>query len=483
MVFSSLVFCFFFFPLNMLCYQIPRHIKGKNIVMLVFSLVFYAWAGPVYLLLLVGMTLWDYCMALGMVHAGETVKRRKLFLGLGVGGNLLLLCIFKYLTFILTNIQFFFGVPDTVVQIVLPIGISFYTFQLISYLMDVYRQQVPAQTSFPTLLLYVSLFHQCVAGPIVRYETVCHRLTQRHATRTEVFEGLRRFVIGLSKKALLANQCGALADQLLAATGSETGAQQLLQQPALAILLGLICYTMQIYLDFSAYSDMAIGMGRMIGFHYMENFDYPYLSKTVTEFWRRWHMSLSSFFRDYLYIPLGGSRRGTARLVLNLLIVWLCTGFWHGAAWNYVLWGLYYFVFLVIEKLFLGKYLEKLPAVFRHIYLLIIVIFGWMLFRCENLSWVGIELKGLFGRNGNGFTSFETTAVLKSNLFFLIVAVLACTPIVKWLKGKLAKVGETHASAAVIYNCAMIVLPVLLLILSTASLVGDSYNPFLYTQF
>lgn len=482
MVFSSLLFVFAFFPLNMLFYWLMPDIERKNRVMLVFSLIFYAWAGPVYLLLLVGMTLIDWLDAL-WIERCKPVRQRKLALAVGCTANLALLCTFKYLTFLLENVRAVFGVPEQVIQIVLPIGISFYTFQLISYLVDVYRKEVPAQRRFSTLLLYVSLFHQCIAGPIVRYETVQSELTSRSVTYDDLAYGIRRFTIGLAKKALLANYCGSLADTFLVATGEASGAATLATRPALAIFLGTVCYTLQIYLDFSAYSDMAIGMGRMIGFHYLENFLYPYQSTSITEFWRRWHISLSFFFRDYLYIPLGGSHCARWRIVLNLLIVWVCTGFWHGASWNYVLWGLFYFVFLCLEKFVFPNFTEKLPKVIAHLYVLLVVNLSWMLFRCEDLSWLGVELKGLFGLNGTGFTNYETTVSLKANCVFLLVAILACTPLVKRLGERLSEACQKSATLTVAYQFVMMLVPIILALLSTATLVGDSYNPFLYLRF
>jgi alginate O-acetyltransferase complex protein AlgI len=482
MVFSSLLFVFAFLPLNMLFYWLMPDIQRKNRVMLVFSLIFYAWAGPVYLLLLVGMTFADWLVGL-LLERCQGRRARKAALAAGCTVNLGLLCIFKYLTFILENTHALFGVPDQVVQITLPIGISFYTFQLISYMVDVYRGDVPAQRNFGTLLLYVSMFHQCIAGPIVRYETVAQELTDRSVTYDDIAYGLRRFAIGLAKKALLANYCGSLADSFLVATDALNGSATLATRPALSILLGTLCYSLQIYLDFSAYSDMAIGMGRMIGFHYLENFTYPYIADSVTDFWRRWHISLSSFFRDYLYIPLGGSRCETKRIVLNLLAVWACTGLWHGASWNYLLWGLFYFGFQCLEKFIFPNFTERMPKVLRHVYLLLVVNLGWMLFRCEDLSWLGVELLGMFGLNGNGFTNYETTAALRANCVFLILAIVACTPLVKRMGERMVELCRGREILTVVYQVFLMVVPIVLVFLSTATLVGDSYNPFLYFRF
>ena len=376
MVFSSLLFLYAFLPLNLLFYVLARGIRMKNAVMLLFSLVFYAWGEPKYVLLLIGMTLADWVFALIMDKARSSAGRRAALIGACVV-NLGLLGVFKYGTFAMENLHSLTGFPSVIPEIALPIGISFYTFQLLSYVVDVYRREVPAQRDFAKLLTYVSLFHQCIAGPIVRYQDVAEEILYRKVSLTEISRGIGRFTTGLGKKALLANTCGSLADSLLLTDAVASNAALLTDnvatlaaRPALGLWIGVLCYMLQIYLDFSAYSDMAIGMGLMIGFHYKENFDYPYVSRSVTEFWRRWHISLSSFFRDYVYIPLGGNRKGTARTIFNLLVVWFLTGLWHGASWNFVLWGLYFFVFLVVEKLFLRRVLEKLPSFFTHLYLL-----------------------------------------------------------------------------------------------------------------
>lgn len=482
MVFSSLLFVYAFFPLNILFYHLMPNLKWKNRIMLVFSLIFYAWAGPAYLLLLVGMTFADWVVAKEMAKCWDQKLRRR-WLIVGCVINLGLLCFFKYLTFFLQNFHNLFGVPETVLAITLPIGISFYTFQLLSYMVDVYRQDVEPQQNFFTLLLYVSMFHQCIAGPIVRYEHVEQELTHRKILRADVAYGIRRFTVGLAKKALLANTCGSFADTFLAPTSSETIYNTLVGQPALSVWLGMLAYTMQIYLDFSAYSDMAIGMGRMIGFHYRENFNYPYISKSITEFWRRWHISLSSFFRDYVYIPLGGNRCSKRRHILNLLIVWALTGFWHGASWNFLFWGLYYFLFLVAEKYLFPRWSRSGPTVLTRLYTILVFSFGWMIFRFEAPSQIWAVFKGLFGLNGNGFTNYETNVALKSSFLFLIVAILACTPLVKWLGEQLRDRAVTSYGAQVALQVVEIAAPILLLLLSTAALVGDSYNPFLYFRF
>ncbi len=478
MVFSSLFFLYLFLPLNLIIYKFSKGIKARNIVMLIFSLVFYAWGEPIYVLLLLFMTAADWLISLYIECQPQHSIRAKLGLVLMCLVNLGLLGVFKYGGFILTNIKLFTGFPESIPEIMLPIGISFYTFQLMSYVVDVYRGDVGAQKKFWMLLLYVSLFHQCIAGPIVRYKDVCEELQERRATTQDVADGIWRFSFGLAKKAILANATGNVADTLLAFGGNTT----LQDTSVLALWVGMLAYSLQIYLDFSAYSDMAIGMGRMIGIHYRENFDYPYASRSVTEFWRRWHISLGSFFRDYVYIPLGGNRKGKVRTYLNLFAVWFLTGLWHGASWNFVLWGIYFFVFICIEKLFLSRALAK-DRVVSHIYLTLVVFFGWILFRFDNLDAIITVLKGMFGMNGNALTSFEATTVVSSNALVLLFCAVVSTPVVKRVGSLLRYTFMDKKVINVIYAVGRIAIPIILLLLSTAALVGDSYNPFLYFQF
>lgn len=488
MVFSSLLFLYVFLPLNLAFYALAKDIRTKNTVMLIFSLVFYAWGEPVYVLLLVGMALADWLLS-HFIGKNRGTGKAKLGLVLACVIDLGLLAVFKYAGFLLGNAQALFGVPSFIPEIALPIGISFYTFQLLSYVVDVYRGEVEPQKKFRTLLLYVSLFHQCIAGPIVRYSDVERELTCRHASWRDMSDGLTRFTVGLAKKALLANTCGVLADSFLVKDSAGLTGEALEQanmllssRPALALWLGMFAYMLQIYLDFSAYSDMAIGMGRMIGFHYKENFDYPYCSKSVGEFWRRWHISLGSFFRDYVYIPLGGNRRGRGRMFFNMFIVWALTGLWHGASWNFVLWGLYFFVFLVFERTVLQKLLARAPAFLSRFYLLAVVYFGWILFRFRDIGQVGTVLSGMFtGRSG--FTSFETNVLLGGYAVFFVIAVIAVTPVAKLVRRAVARLEEGGAAAAAAGTGLRLLFPVALLLLSTAALVGDSYNPFLYFQF
>lgn len=480
MVFSNLLFVFAFLPLNLICYFLARDIKTKNTVMLVFSLVFYAWGEPIYILLMLFMAFTDWFLCLQIEKSEGIYKRKRLFIFLIVFVNLLLLGIFKYGSFILTNLNLLTGFPKVIPTISLPIGISFYTFQLLTYCIDVYKGKVPAQKNFATLLLYVSMFHQCIAGPIVRYSDVCAELEERRASYSDIFEGINRFAVGLFKKALLANTCALIVSKLLVEDGGDT--LVLAERSSLALWVGVLAFSLQIYLDFSAYSDMAIGMGRMIGIHYIENFNFPYISASVSEFWRRWHISLGSFFRDYVYIPLGGSRKGALRTVFNLLVVWALTGLWHGASWNFVLWGLYFFIFIALEKLFLGRVLKKIPII-AHIYLLAVVFFGWILFKFESLSDIWVVLKGMFCQNGNPFSDFESFAVVKNYIIFLIFAILCSTPVFKSIYKGFETAAIRSTFVFVIYTVVSVLIPVALMFISVTALIGNSYNPFLYFRF
>ncbi len=476
MVFSSMVFVFAFFAINILVHSLCKSMKAKNICLLISSLIFYSWAG----LSFVAIMLFDVavCWFFGVLLELYDGKARRRLLILCLTIVLLVLGVFKYAGFVFENLQHLTGFPKVVPNIVLPLGISFYTFQLISYVVDVYRKKVPAQRSFWMLLLYASLFHQCVAGPIVRYGDVMDELRERHTTPAMISRGVSRFTVGLAKKAILANSCAVVADAFF-----KTDAAALALQPAAGLWLSGLAYMLQIYLDFSAYSDMALGMGLMCGLHYRENFDYPYTSTSVTEFWRRWHITLSSFFRDYVYIPLGGNRCGTGRQIFNLFVVWSLTGLWHGASWNYVLWGMYFFVFLVVEKFVLGDGLKKIPGVIRYLGVLLIVFFCWVIFRFEDLTALWTVVKGLFGGNGNPMTNAVAAMTFKSNWALLLVSVVACTPVCAnlklWLKDASAKSG----AALGLYSVIEIVHPVLLLVLSAVCLTGDVYNPFIYWIF
>ena len=482
MVFSSLLFVFVFLVICYLIYAMMPGIRPKNAVLLVSSLIFYAWGGPRLVLLLMGMTLVCY---IGARMMERTERHRRLWLVLTLVISLGLLAVFKYTGFLLENIQSLVGFPEVIPQITLPIGISFYTFQLISYVVDVYRKEVPAQKNYALLLLYAALFHQCIAGPIIRYSDVHEEILNRRCTLADVSRGVTRFSVGLAKKALLANGCAAMVADLI-----PTESTALAGTSGAAILLAAVCYMLEIYLDFSAYSDMAIGMGLMVGFHYRENFNYPYVADSVTDFWRRWHISLSSFFRDYVYIPLGGNRVRPLRHIFNMLVVWFLTGLWHGASWNFVLWGLYYFVLLVFEKYVLR--LKKQPhgvlRALRTVCTLVAVCFGWMIFYYTDLSMLFTACRGIFTLNGNAFLDMTARTVFLNNIFLLAISILACTPLCPAIGKFFARRREENsgtASRAVVgvYDALTAIVPVGLVGLSLLALVGNSYNPFLYFRF
>lgn len=491
LVFSSLLFLCIFLPLNLTAYYMAPKNTVRNAVMLGFSIIFYAWGEPVYVSLLLFMTLVCWIAALNIEkQKTASPEKAKAHLICATVISLLLIGIFKYSSFVLNNFSLITGIETPQLNIALPIGISFYTFQLLTYVVDVYRGDACAQKNYANLLLYASLFHQCVAGPIVRYSDIEKEILHRRHTMADFNKGVMRFSSGLAKKVLLSNRCGAFTDTLVLSDRALSDASLLAENitalssaSALTLWAGMLFYMLQIYLDFSAYSDMAIGMGLMTGFHYKENFDYPYISASVTEFWRRWHISLGTFFRDYVYIPLGGNRKGTVRTIFNLFVVWGLTGLWHGASWNFVLWGLYFFVFLVAEKLFLGKLLKKLPSFTGHIYLIVIVYFGWVLFRFENTEIMFTVLRGMFCANGNSVLTQEILMYLKDNFFFIVIAAFACTPIVKTTRKYIDIKSKQNQKINVVYSVFRAVIPAVLVLTSALCLVGDSYNPFLYFRF
>lgn len=466
MVFSSTIFLCVYLPLVLLGYYIcPK--KGRNLFLLIASLVFYAWGEPKYVFLMIFSILVNYIFGRLMDKHRENKKRLKLMLVLSVVIDLGLLSVFKYTDFVITNINAIFGSSFDLLNIALPIGISFYTFQAMSYTIDVYRNDVRVQKNLIDFGMYITMFPQLIAGPIVRYADVQDQLAERSVTTADFSEGVMRFVVGLGKKVLLANQMGAVWSDIYALGGDVS---------ALMAWTGAIAYTFQIYFDFSGYSDMAIGLGRMFGFKFPENFRYPYQSVSITDFWRRWHITLSTWFKEYLYIPLGGNRRGLARQALNLLIVWSLTGFWHGAGWNFVMWGLYYFVILFIEKLFLLKALDKLPKFFRHVYALLLIIIGWVIFASDDVSVLLPYLGSMFGANGAIGGMDVYTLLTKAVL--LIICCIASTELPKKLF--LSAAGAMNEKAAFTLKS---VLMIALLALSMILLIGDSYNPFLYFRF
>ena len=457
-------------------------------VLLVASLIFYAWGEPVYVLIMLFSTVFDYTNGILIEHFQKKncPGKAKVVLIIDLCGNLGILGFFKYADFFIGSPNTITGAGLSLLHIALPIGISFYTFQTMSYTIDVYRKVVPAQHNILNFATYVTLFPQLIAGPIVQYKTVAKELAHRKVSLEDFSEGAFRFSIGLAKKVLLANQIGSLWDTI----------SQLHQMSAATAWLGAIAYSFQIYFDFSGYSDMAIGLGRMFGFHFLENFNFPYMSKTITEFWRRWHISLSSWFREYVYIPLGGNRKGMARQLFNIMVVWMLTGLWHGANWNFVMWGVYYGILLMIEKLFLLKWLNKAPAWIGHIYSMFLVVIGWTIFAQTDMSQLTTYLKAMFGIGVRGVDS-DFFYFLSCNAVLLVLLVICSIDHRFWLKKLIARGSMKNADGegekeGSIYNIAVdsvrftvakSVIMLVLLIVSFAFLVGDSYNPFLYFRF
>ena len=466
MVFSSSIFIFLFLPLVLLFYFIVPD-KYKNYVLLIFSIIFYLFGGPKYLLLLITVVLIDYIGAILI----EKTNNRKLFFVITIALNISILVFFKYTGFFLENINGLFNTSIKIPRIVLPIGISFYTFQAMSYVIDVYRKKVKLQKNFFTLLLYVSLFPQLVAGPIVRYETIEKQLSKRKTTFEDFCYGIERFILGLSKKVIIANQMGKLADSIFISNN--------LTSPI--AFLGGLAYMFQIYFDFSAYSDMAIGMGRMFGFKFLENFNFPYISKSITEFWRRWHISLSTWFKDYVYIPLGGNRKGIKRQIINMFIVWSLTGFWHGAEWNFIIWGIYYFIFLVLEKYVLKKALDKAPSIILHLYTLLIVYIGWIIFRCDNLRALINYLKALFSFNITKVSMNELSVYIESYWVYFILAFIFQTPIYYKVVEKIDKTKSKRLKNILL--ALRYISLIIVFIITIMFLAYSCYNPFIYFRF
>ena len=437
MVFSSLPFLFFYLPVAVAVYLLSP-LKLRNLCLLVVSLFFYGWGEPVYISIMVLSIAVDYTHGLLVERWRDNDRRARMAVASSVLCNLAILVFFKYWDFIAVNVNALTGFSVPVLGLPLPIGVSFYTFQTMSYTIDVYRRDAPVQRSVTAFGAYVTLFPQLIAGPIVRYRTVADQLVSREENLEKFTSGIRRFTVGMAKKVLLANAIGQLWDVSLAS-------RELTMAGA---WLGLLAYTFQIYFDFSGYSDMAIGLGRMFGFEFLENFNYPYISRSVVEFWRRWHISLTTWFREYVYFPLGGNRVSRGKWVRNILIVWLLTGIWHGAGWNFLLWGLYYAVWMLAERLFLGKRLEKLPAVLRHVYAMAVVLVGWALFAVEDPGRLGGYFRALFG--GSGLLSAVDGYRLRSYLPMLVILALGATPLAQTLWDRLGdrtrsrQIGRAH---------------------------------------
>jgi alginate O-acetyltransferase complex protein AlgI len=467
MVFSSLVFLLRFLPVTILLYMIAPNIKIKNIILIAASLIFYAWGEPVWVILLVYSSLIDFVCG-GLAGKHRNTAKGKLFMIISLVLNLSLLAFFKYGNFFVDNVNAIFGIHIPNSGISLPIGISFYTMQTISYTIDAYRGRVKVQKSFLNFLLFVSMFPQLVAGPIVRYEDIEDQLADRRITMQGIYSGIVRFVTGLAKKTLIANYAGSLAVTFLDG--------DLMSRSAPYVWFGLLCFTFQIYFDFSGYSGMAIGLGRMFGFQFPENFNHPYIAQSITDFWRRWHMTLSTFFRDYVYIPLGGNRKLQYR---NILIVWMLTGLWHGASWNFVFWGLYFAVILILEKRFLLKALEKVPRAVRTGYSFFLVMFGFNFFYFVDYRRNIEALKVMFGFAGAAFTGLDALRLLINYLPFIALCVICAVPakdyILNIIRQRNLPEGVLAAGAAFCIALA--------LVLSMAGIVSNSYNPFIYFRF
>ena len=484
-VFSDLFFLFVFLPAFILLYFLASRIDarvgenrgklsfiGRNIVLVIFSLLFYSWGEPVYVFLMILTVFVNYLCGLGIAH---TRRFRKFALVLGIICDIAILGSFKYLGFF-ADILKDIGIPVDVPEIGLPIGISFYIFQSLSYLVDVYREESPAQSRYSDLLLYISMFPQLIAGPIVRYGSVAAEINNRHVSARDLSDGTFRFLIGLGKKVILANQFSEIVTQFL---GGDLPSLQSLSTAG--AWMGIIAFSLQIYFDFSGYSDMAIGIGRCLGFHFNENFNHPYVSRSASEFWRRWHISLGSFFRDYVYIPLGGNR---ARQWLNLLIVWMLTGLWHGASWNFVIWGLYFGFIVVVEKFTLLRWQKYIPRPLLHLYCIFIVVISWGIFYFENPDSLCAFFTVLFGQGGTPLSDFRVESALFDNFWLWITGLLFCMPVRSFVTDFASHLRpDRHSAVAFAFSVTKLVVGVAILLLSVTLLIGATNNAFLYTRF
>ncbi len=465
MIFSSILFLYYFLPIILLVYFITPK-KRRNAILFVSSLLFYAWGEPKYVLLMLLSILQGYlCARMIEKHRGTKIAKRAMLLSVFFSGGSLLY--FKYADFFIENFRSITGIHVSLLKIALPIGISFYTFQLISYVVDVYRG-AHAQTNFLNLGAYIAMFPQLIAGPIIRYEDIERQLTERSYSFEQAAEGICRFLIGLAKKVLLANQFG----ELIAIFRDS------LDLSVVYYWMYILAFSLQIYFDFSGYSDMAIGLGKLFGFEFTENFNYPYISKSITEFWRRWHISLGTWFRDYVYIPLGGNKVDLGRHIRNIAIVWLLTGFWHGASWNFVLWGLYFAILLILEKYVFGKCLEKY-SVLSHIYVILAVLVSFLIFNADQMNVLVADIKGILGIGSLPLISAEAIYYLKSNGLLFVTGIVGTTPFMRKLMEKI----RMEKNIKRIVNVIEIILMIATLIIVTAYLVDGSFNPFLYFRF
>lgn len=474
MVFSSLVFLYLFLPLIIITYFICP-IKFRNILLLIASLIFYAWGEPKYVFLMLLSILVNYVMGIVIEKTPPSSKKKRLLI-FTIVINIAILGYYKYAGFFIGICEDVFHVMIPFEEVPLPIGISFYTFQAMSYVIDVYRQEVKAQRSITDLSLFISLFPQLVAGPIVRYQTIAEQINKRIIHNEDLMIGTRRFIQGLGKKVLIANPMGVVADSCFALSGDSltTG----------TAWIGIIAYTLQIYFDFSGYSDMAIGLARIFGFKFLENFNYPYISQTITEFWRRWHISLSQWFRDYVYFPLGGSRVNAQwKVYRNLLVVWTLTGFWHGASWTFMAWGFYYGILICLEKWFLLKWLDKIPRVFRHGYVLIIVMIGWVFFRADNFAYSFEYIQTMFLLKDVPLYDYQTLLFLNEYAIYFVVAIILSIPIYQWYAKWSEQKALENNGFYISLRLVQTIYYLLMVVIVTMFLVNSTHNPFIYFRF
>ena len=476
LIFADLFFIYFFLPLCLTLYFITKKTRYRNYVLVGFSLVFYAWGEPVWVFILLLSSVINYFAALAIDNA-KSRSKAKMLMALVTIWDLGVLFCFKYIGFFVSNIDSWFGLSIPVPKITLPIGISFYTFQTLSYVIDVYRRQVPVQKTYSKLLLYISLFPQLVAGPIVRYSTIANEIDKRKTTIKDISDGISRIILGLGKKVIIANSISSIVTSLFGEM--ENGYEAMGGVTVLGTWYGAVLVGLWYYFDFSGYSDMAIGMGRIFGFHFDENFKYPYICRSITEFWRRWHISLSTWFRDYVYIPLGGNRKGRTRQCINIMIVWSLTGFWHGASWNFMIWGAYFGVLLLIEKLFLLKKLENANGFVQHLYAVALVAIGWGIFYFEDFASLGKFFKSLIGFAPGGFTDLSTNSIFTQNIWLFFAACAFSTPMIPKIRKAVCK-SEGSAKA---FGTFSVLCNLAILLVSSMMLVNTTNNPFLYFKF